>query len=325
MFLSLVALGGFATLAVNVDGLRVENYGGNWWLLGTDALSKAGIFTLAVFTVYAFLKHERTAVFLGKSFEVALLVSNLFALTVMLLFGGLHHATLLQMLFSVIWCAVWFAYLCLSHQVRRLYPPAGRHVGMGSWVLVLAVMILPIVSFFVGKLTQRLQGTALVAGGTVETVYAPSDCAPDQMTDGRIIYTRPAGGGWSVPDTVYLTSDVPVFTFDNDMRSVSVCSAWDSDTTETNFDDYLSGWRDDDLEGYRERLLEKKKIKYADRCGWYAYLKYESADYGNMYWEFTLLYQLRSGKVMLVSCWSNIRTAVGPSKVVGDLLQNAIF
>lgn len=155
--------------------------------------------------------------------------------------------------------------------------------------------------------------------------WLDTDCRPGEMTDGRVLITAPRGNAWTTPDSVeYLSDDVPVFHFYSNQRTVTVCSAWDSDTTKTNFNEYWAGWQQQ-MEEAQARMLELKEMSYGKNLCRYKYMQYSFPDRSKIFWEFALLYYQPTGKVLLVSCWSFIRTAIGPSKVVGDLLRTARF
>lgn len=155
--------------------------------------------------------------------------------------------------------------------------------------------------------------------------WLDADCQEGQLTDGRVLISMPQGDEWLVPDSLeYLSEDVPVFHFYSNQRTVTVCSAWDSDTTQQNFDEYWNGWQQQ-MDHPQVRMLEQKELNYGKNLCRYKYMQYSFPDRSKIFWEFALLYYQPTGKVMLVSCWSFIRTAVGPSKVVGDLLRSARF
>ena len=101
---------------------------------------------LGVYATISFVKIKPNAVFLGKSYIVVLFFNNL----VLLLAGDYESSyigSLQQLSRSLVFCGIWFSYLCLSAQVKNLFP-SDKRVKLKRDKLLVALMIINFVVLF---------------------------------------------------------------------------------------------------------------------------------------------------------------------------------
>ena len=101
---------------------------------------------LGTYTIISFIKIKPNAVFLGKTYLIFLFINNL----ILLLVGEYEDSymgSFLQISRSLIYCCIWFSYLCFSEQVKDLFPPEKRIVYKRDKRLIASVIIV-IASFF---------------------------------------------------------------------------------------------------------------------------------------------------------------------------------
>lgn len=136
-----VGIGSIATLVLSF----VQFNGGDdvWYSIADVAF---GVIYLAtgIFTLVAFYKRDTDAVFLAKTFVVLCFASNLLVLWASD-DGALNSKEIAQMIRSLIWCVIWFVFLCKSKQVNRLFPTNYRATKTRDWVIVAIIVLFPFV------------------------------------------------------------------------------------------------------------------------------------------------------------------------------------
>ena len=102
-----------------------------------------------IYTVYAFVNRKPDAVFVAKYQLIIIVVVNI----VTLLIGGADEDSLLastpQLIISFIWSAVFFAYLCLSENVKALIPPETRKLSRRNKLLIILSLVIPALLFII--------------------------------------------------------------------------------------------------------------------------------------------------------------------------------
>ena len=159
---------------------------------------------LGTYTIISFIKIKPNAVFLGKSYLIYLFVSNL----ILLLVGEYENSymgSFLQISRSLIYCCIWFGYLCFSKQVRDLFPSEKRIVYKRDKCLIASIIIV-FVSTFLFAFTEAIF-TDESEEDTYTTEFVLSE---NEYSDGRIAFTKPPlalKAGW---DRIYI-KDVGYF------------------------------------------------------------------------------------------------------------------
>ncbi len=313
-FLFSVVVGGFISMAYSVFTFDVSEYGGSYLLPLADAVTGVMLFALAIYTLIAFTKRKPDAVFLAKVYVVAIFVSSLLGL-----FGGDFEAngfgSLKQLVRSLIWSIIWFLYLCNSTQVEEVIPSEFRARTAKDYYIIAAMILIPL---------------AGIGGGIAEIAYnnnrteasfiENTQLGEDEYTDGRVIFKKPMGFSCNRKDieeprlTIYELEG-----YDN--SSITICSDYDSDMSYKNFKEYRENWQDDSVDEISHNdydagtYMTDKFDKY-----WHQTRKYEN-DEVCFYWDFAMLFNQKSGKVVVVSYYLPSTS----DNIIKDLLNSIRF
>ncbi len=109
----------------------------DFWLSVSDVVFALGYLVTGVFTLIAFYKRDTDAVFLAKTYVILCFISNLFALFV----SDGSDKMVSSMIRSIIWCCIWFIFLCKSKQIQRRIPRNYRKTKMRDWIIIAAVSL----------------------------------------------------------------------------------------------------------------------------------------------------------------------------------------
>lgn len=115
-------------------------------LLGwSDTIEGALFLGLAAYAIVQVVKRKPNGIFLMKSYLIVCFVSNM--LGILLYDNGVESDfinNLPRMVSTSIWTAIWYTFLCISSQVKRLFPKKNRIVKRGDKWLVASFLLLPI-------------------------------------------------------------------------------------------------------------------------------------------------------------------------------------
>ena len=106
-----------------------------------------------VYAIYAFVERKPDAVFMSKVYVVSVFVNNL----LFYLLGGsselgvVGHNAGLIVIWSLAHNSAWFLFLSLSDQVSLVIPECYRKITTLHYVIVAALIVVGLVSFFVGR------------------------------------------------------------------------------------------------------------------------------------------------------------------------------
>ena len=297
-FLVVVGIGGTITMISDFIGI-------DWGVSLAEHIMALGdpvmgvlFFALAVYTIYAFLKRQPNAVFLGKSYVVVVFLSNL----LLLLNGeftssGIGSVT--QIVRSLVWAVIWYLFLSQSAQVERIFPYSYRRVTAFDWTMVVGVLAIPLALIGIGLgilFSQNLKDNAAAAVSKELTV---DDLRRGEQTDGRIIYRLP-DMQWNEDSTYIVDSQTTLRSLSADEGDLNICSGFDSNNTQENFDDYCLNWEDTNLGVYPKETIDDSQLRFHNCNGYYRVTRY-TVNTTNIYWEMALLFNQPTSKVAVVS------------------------
>ena len=260
-----------------------------------DVILGAMTLALACYTIYAFCTRKTNAVFLGKMYIIIIFVSNLISL-----WGGEFNETglgsLSQVSKSLVWSVIWFLYLTFSDQVEEIIPKATRKISKFDYGVMTAFIVMPIlvlglgIGWGIGEVSNQSE---------VDAEFVSSiELAHNEYTDGRIVFTKPAGYSCERFDL-----DDPKISFHDlsfgDVAWVRICGDYDTEITEQNFNTYWTNWKDESLKDvtYRQLLYEKRNVN-----GNPYFIKSVKYNTDNpITWHYVLLFNKPTGKVCVVS------------------------
>ena len=150
----LIVFVGIGSVGSVILNLVTFESGDNFWMSSSDVVFSLVYLVTGIFTIIAFHKRDTDAVFLAKTFVVLCFASNLLGLFTM---DGESSNTkvVTSMIRSIIWCCIWFIFLCNSKQVERLIPISYRKTKTRDWIIISTVILLPIICIGLGIASEK--------------------------------------------------------------------------------------------------------------------------------------------------------------------------
>lgn len=302
-----VGIGSVATLALS----SVNFESGEDLLLSFGDVVYAIIYLLTgVFTIIAFHKRDTDAVFLAKIFVIFCFGSNLLSLFLndVSELGG--DKVVVRMIRSIVWCCIWFLYLCNSNQVERIIPKSYRKTKTRDWVLIGTIVLLPLSLIGLGIASEKKAHVE-----TETAALANLTLSQNQFTDGRIVLTIPSG----VDCEETLAENTKVFSVSDPETGaeVTVVSDYDNDMTKKNFNQYWRGWKSDELNSLEYEVVKDDKQSNDDVTVFYKLTRIKVED--PVDWEFALVFDHKTGKVCLVSGYSSAQGNSPVAYIINNL------
>lgn len=297
-FLFSITAGGIITAVYSLVTLNLADYADNLWLASVDILVGIGMFAIAIYTLYAFVQRKRNAVFYGRLYVVLVFVTNMLSL-----FGdpneGLGGAK--QTVRGLTWGIIWLIYLSNSKQVQRVIPESFRKVSKLDWGVLASIIIVPFSCYGIGMSNIS---AVIEKRENLEADIRKVSLAYNERTDGKIIFTIPSSFDCQAEEIEQTPgAKLTLFTLNNDsIGRCILCSDYDSDTTKQNFEEYWSGWENEDNESLPSMNVGQgyKKIN-GNNCMFRITKYYVNGAF--VYWRFYMLFDELSGKCCVVSCY----------------------
>ena len=247
---------------------------------------------LGTYTIISFVKIKPNAVFLGKSYLIVLFVSNL----ILLLVGEYENSYMggsLQIGESLISGGIWFSYLCLSEQVKDLFPVKKRVIYKRD-KLLLASIIVVIASSLLFGFTKAIFDS-LSEEETYKTEFVLSE---NEYSDGRIAFTKP--NAFEITESV--SQEITFFNLEEVENAISatIVSDYDADDSENNFNDYLDGWTDESLKDFRSTIVDSKKTVLSKNSLYSKTIQYQLEEI-ILNWTFLMVFDVETKKVCVIS------------------------
>lgn len=307
-FLVLVGLGSVLTLVWNFVSFESDD---NFWISATDVAFSLGYFIIGIMTLVAFRKRDTDAVFLAKTYLVFCFVSNFLALFSTDEEIG-NYKIVVYASRSILWSCIWFVFLCKSAQVKRLFPSSYRKTQTRDWIIIAITILLPISCIGLAIASEKETRTELENTATWNL-----SLGDNQFTDGRILLTIPIGVDCEEIDM----ENIKIFSIsDAETGSeVTVVSDYDADATKKNFNKYWRGWKPEELNDIDYDVIKDDKQSYYGTTLFYKLVRVNIEN--PVYWEFALVFHHESGKVCLISGYSE----VGVDSPVTYIIDNLKF
>ena len=257
----------------------------------------------------AFYKRDTDAVFLAKTFVILCFASNLLALFVSDGEVG-SDKMVLRMIRSIIWCCIWFIFLCSSNQVQSIIPKSYRRTKTRDWIIIATVVLLPFICIGLGIASEKKSHTE------TETIALTNlSLGANQFSDGRVILSVPDG----VDCDETMAENTKVFSLSDAETGaeVTIVSDYDTDVTKKNFNQYWRGWKSDELDNIDYAVVKDEKKSNDDVTVFYKLIR---ANVENpVDWEFALVFHHASGKVCLISGYSSSETNSPVAYIINNL------
>lgn len=283
--------------------------GDNFWISSSDVVFSLVFLVTGIFTIVAFHKRDTDAVFLAKTFVVLCFASNLLGLITM--DGGENSTKMVtSMIRSIIWCCIWFIFLCNSIQVERLIPVSYRKTKTRDWIIIASVILLPFICIGLGIACENQSHTA-----TETAAISNLTLSSNQFTDGRIVLTLPNG----VDCEESMAENTKVFSISDPETDVEVTivSDYDNEITKKNFNQYWRGCKPDELNGLEYDVVTDDKQTNKNITVFYKLVRIKVDN--PLDWEFALVFDQKTGKVCLVSGYSSAESDSPVAYIINNL------
>lgn len=309
-FLFAIIIGGLVSFIYPIATYNPSDYEGSEILAWGDIVLGLMLLALSVYTVYSFYQRKPNAVFLGKTYVVAVFATNLLSL-----FGGDFESSGLgsmpQIIRSLIWAIIWFSYLSLSPQVEEVIPKPYRKLANSDYYIIFALIIVPLA--FIGWGIKEMVSTN---APEVSTYYEETKLQDGEYTDGKIIFSAPHDFKCEMNET----NSLKVFTIENDeIGTITMCSDYDSDQSDKNINSYWSNWEDEDAATYDKEIVINVKRVVNGYNYFYKTTRYDIND-NVLFWRFIMLFDNASSKVCVISAYDG-----GYDDYIDELLRNIRF
>lgn len=311
-FLFLICLGGTISAIMSLVQINSVDYQGSTLLALTDVALGVMLCALGFYTLYSFLQRKPDAVYLGKLYLVTTFLSNL-----LVLFNGDYEATglgsLTQIIRGLVWSVFWYAFLCVSTRVEEVIPKEYRKKTAKDYYITVALYLIPIVLFVAG-----VASLSTVHQKKQEQFVQATQLAADEYTDGKMIFKSLEG--FSCDRQELEEPKLTIFTLENEnvSSSVTMCSDYDTDMSQKNFNEYCKGWEDENASQYSSKVVTNEKRTINGHTYWYKVTSYKTN--GTVYWRFILLFDNASGKVAVISAYDG-----GYDSYIEELLKSIRF
>lgn len=111
-----------------------------------------------VYTIYGFVKRKPDAVFIAKFQLIVVVVVNLLTMLLGAADESSFFANTPRMITSILWCIVFFSFLCKSETVEDLIPKATRKLSGANKFLIIMSIVIPSL-LFVATIIDSAQKT----------------------------------------------------------------------------------------------------------------------------------------------------------------------
>ena len=309
-FLFAITLGGIFSVVYPIATFNPSEYGGSNILALGDVFLGIMLFGVAVYTVYSFIQRKPNAVFLGKTYVIAVFATNLLSLL-----GGdfatSGFGSLPQIFRSLVWAIIWFSYLCLSNQVQEVIPIEYRKLRNSDYYLVVAMIILPLA--FIGwgvkdALSSHEEETATFLQNVVLN--------EGEYTDGNVVFASPVGFTCEEQEV----DGIKIFNLEcESVGSITICSDYETDRSEQNVRSYWENWEDDDAKNTPSELDSFETHDVNGHPYYYIVKKY-TIDESELFWRFIMMFDIDEGKACVISCYDG-----GYDEYIEELLNSIRF
>ncbi|TGG40794.1 MULTISPECIES: hypothetical protein [Bacteroidales] len=301
-----VGIGSFASLIISFVTFEAAD---NFWFSASDVAFALVYLATGIFTLVAFYKRDTDAVFLAKTFVILCFASNLLALFVSDGEVG-SDKMVLRMIRSIIWCCIWFIFLCSSNQVQNIIPKSYRRTKTRDWIIIATVVLLPFICIGLGIASEKKSHTE------TETVALTNlSLGANQFSDGRVVLSVPDG----VDCDETMAENTKVFSLSDAETGaeVTIVSDYDTDVTKKNFNQYWRGWKSDELDNIDYAVVKDEKKSNDDVTVFYKLIRVNVEN--PVDWEFALVFHHASGKVCLISGYSSSETNSPVAYIINNL------
>ena len=274
--------------------------GGNWLLALADPILGVLLFLLACYTLYSFIQRRPDAVFLAKTYVIAVFVSGILALFINVSIGE-GTFDFKEIIRPLVWGVVWYLFLNMSTRVEEVIPTEYRHVDKTDWAIIGALIGIPLFCLFFG-IAQVAYGSNSQARQDIEFLEEVV-LLDGEYTDGRIVFKCPEGFACEKMEVEGMT----FYTMKTDTQGITIVSEYNDVDTQNSADAYWKDSTEDGLKEFNFSTIQDEEQLINGNKAFIKTGKYESklslVDGRYVYRRFAVLFNKESGKACLVNCF----------------------
>jgi len=239
-------------------------------------------------TLYSFILRNPDAVFLGKTYILAIVATNL--ISILLENEAAGFGSWDQLAKPLSFGILWFSYLCLSEQVATVIPVTYRKVTPLARGVVIALIAVPIlfISIVIAKEVNNLSDVGIVIEET--------DLSEGELTDGIVAFSVPDG---FTCERQYIDG-VTLFTLTNEEgKCLTLCSDNGIFESEETVQNYWEGCENEEFKKFfNEKVVDEKRTIKGNNH-YYKVKRYYCGE-NKIYCRFSLIFDSNSSKVCLI-------------------------
>lgn len=294
-FLFSIMAGGLLSFIYPLVTYNSQDYSGSFFLSITDPVQGIMLFGLACYTLYSFIARQPNAVFLAKTYLVVIFLNNL----LMVLIGNYEQSglgSLPQLIRSLVWAVIWFIFLHQSTVVQEVIPEEYRKAKHIDYYIIAAIILVPLLLMALGLKEIYSKQEAQQSTFIENTVLGENE-----YTDGKIVFE--CLDGFTCEKEELQDPQFTIYHLENEsVASITVCSDYDTEVTQTNFNSYCDNWEDNDIKEYDSSEIENR-VDAINGHNYYIKTKKYDVNGSDIFWHFVLLFDKSTGKVAVVSSY----------------------
>ena len=183
-----------------------------------------------------------------------------------------------------------------STVVQEVIPVEYRKAKHVDYYIIAAIILVPLILIALGLKeiysTQEEQQTNFIESTVL---------GANEYTDGKIIFE--CGDGFTCEKEVLQDPPITIHHLENEnFASITVCSDYDTDKTQSNFNSYCENWEDESIKEYHSTIIDNR-TDVINGHDYFVQTKKYKVDENEIYWHFVLLFDKQTGKVAVVSSY----------------------
>ncbi len=326
-FLCTILFSGIIKGINTFTSFNAQDYAGIFCLEATDLFSGLAFAGLALYTVCLFFNRKPNAVFFYKAYVIIVFLTTLLQMrNIQEENPEIQNMPISEtisyyvgyVLGIVLVCGIWLSFIINSNQVKKVIPKTFRTVSKIDIGIIAGIIIIPVLLFTIGRIQIRSISNSY---DSLETEMNEIVLADNERTDGRVIFTIPEDFTCEKKVVSADGAEIAVFILKNNkIGSCSMCSNYDINISDENFDDYWTNSKVEEAYNYTEYDVNRGTITINDNLCKFKITKY-NVNGIYLYWRFYLMFDSESEKVLLASFLDrNIST-----EYVDELLNSVRF
>jgi len=288
-----LVIGGIASAIYPIATYNAEDYSNVFSLAAGDIITGLFLFAISIYTVALFVQRKPNAVFWGVAYVSLVLLTKSLEFICGLVYD--YNDNIFDLIKGSVWSIIWLLYLMCSQQVATVIPELYRKVHALDWLVLAIAIVVPMTFYIVGfselnALTLHLE----------EDTISNAVLEDDERTDGRIIFTIPE----EFTCNSQIIDNVELFRLESPYAYCTLCSDYDNDRSDSNFEEYRTIFEDSQSNQYVMSYVNDGELTINGNYCMYKVVKY---DVGGvfLYWRYYLMFNDETGKIFSASIYDN--------------------